>query len=97
MLNIHDVLPYECELKRLTSIEFFRRLLVNYLEVSNEGELAVLPRAKSLIDVFEIRFCGELSLIFVNHVGFRKFRLGICPSSTSDSMYLEVDFRSKEV
>jgi hypothetical protein len=87
-INIYDILPYEMQLKRLTSQEFTKRLLVGFLMATNDGELKILPRARPIMPPFELRFCGERSFVFVNHIRFRKFRVAICPSNSCETMYL---------
>lgn len=88
IINVYDILPYEIEIKKITSQEFAKRLLVGFLMASEEGELQILPRARPVVDPFELRFCGERSFVFINHVRFRRFRVAICPTNSCDTMYL---------
>lgn len=51
----------------------------NFLTISPEGKLHIMPRAKPVIDPFERKFGGEKVIVFVNHIYFKKFRVAICP------------------
>jgi hypothetical protein len=66
----------------------------NYLTISPEGRLAILPRAIPIIDPFEKKFGGEKAIIFVNHICFKRFRAAICPKESSDTIYLDIYFKS---
>jgi hypothetical protein len=85
------------ELRRLSSEEFLKKILLNFVQITQEGDLMIYPRAKSIIAPFLFKFCGEKSLIFVNHVRFRRFRVAICPMNSCETMYLELDFKHKQI
>lgn len=52
VINIYDVLPYEIDFRWLSNQQFIKRIFVNFLSVSSEGELSVFPRAKSIFEPF---------------------------------------------
>ena len=84
-------------MKTLSSEEFFRRIFIHFIEVNVSGQVSIMPRSLTVIQPFERKFCGEKSLIFVNHLYFSKFRIAICPKDTADTIYLDVDFKNKEI
>jgi hypothetical protein len=88
LINAYDIFPYEMELKRLSCSDFTKRLLVYFLEATAEGDIRIMPRAKPLIPPFQYTFCGEQSLVLVNHVRFRRFRVAICPIDSCETLYL---------
>jgi hypothetical protein len=95
LMNTTDILPDECSLNSLTPQEFLELAIFPFLEIDDNKNIEIFPRAHSFISPFVTTAFGKETIVFLYHIRNNEFRLAFGQKGQSETYYLEVELQQE--